>query len=157
MPTATTTEAPAGAPRTDPPVRQALRLASTRWPPFTDDEGNPRVAIDLVHLALSRAGYPASSTIVPDQTLSDELSQGTFQGSVAMWQSAERESYLLFSDAYLENRVVLVGLTGSDVRARSFKALAGKKVGIVLGYAYGPELESAREPKFVPGGSTELN
>src|SRR6187551_2680766 len=154
---ATASQAPVSTPATEPPVRQALRLASTRWPPFTDDDGKPRVAIDLVHLALSRAGYQASSTIVPDQTLSDQLRQGAFEGSVAMWQSAEREGFLLFSNAYLENRIVLVGLVGSDVRARSFKALAGKKVGIVAGYAYGPELEAAREPKFVQGASTELN
>ncbi|HEU5074686.1 MAG TPA: transporter substrate-binding domain-containing protein [Polyangiaceae bacterium] len=141
----------------EPPVAQTLPLASTPWPPFTDEEGSPRVAIDLVHTALSRAGYAATTNIVGQGMLTEALEQGTYVGSVALWRSAEREAFLLYSDAYLENRMVLVGRAGSDVRARSLKELRGKRVGIVEGYAYGPELEAAKEPKFVSGRSDELN
>lgn len=141
----------------DPPKAEALRLASTRWSPFTDDADHARVAVDLVHTALSRAGYAATTTIVTGQTLTEQLDKGAFDGSVAMWKSPEREEFLLFSDAYLENRLVLVGLKGSDVSATSFKNLKGKRIGIVEGYAYGPALESATEPLFVKGPSTELN
>jgi len=43
------------------------------------------------------------------------------------------------------------------VRAKSFQELRGKKLGIVQGYAYGPELDAAKEPTFVLGSSSELN
>lgn len=141
----------------EPPATQTLQLGSTLWPPFTDEEGRPRVAIDLVHTALARAGIAAATNIVPDGMLTESLEQGTHAGSVALWRSAEREAFLLYSDAYLENRMVLVGRAGSDVRARSLKELRGKRVGIVEGYAYGPELEAAKEPKFVSGRNDELN
>ncbi len=149
-------QAPAPAPTEAAPA-PPIQLASTPWPPFTDTEGKPRVAIDLVHMALVRAGYTATTSIVPEGTLTQALERGEFVGSVALWRSAEREAFLLYSVPYLENRMVLVGRAGSDVRARTFSELSGKKVGIVEGYAYGPELEAAREPKFVKGHSEELN
>lgn len=148
-------ETPAPAPAE--PVLAQLPLASTPWPPFTDKEGSPRVAIDLVHMALVRAGYAATTSIVPDGTLTPALERGEFAGSAALWRSAEREVFLLYSDPYLENRMVLVGRAGSDVRARKFSELRGKKIGIVEGYAYGPELDAAKEPTFVIGSSNELN
>src|SRR5688572_20530951 len=125
-------EAPAPAPA-EPVQAQQIHLASTHWPPFTDKEGSPRVAIDLVHMALVRAGYVATTTIVPEGTLTAALERGEFAGSVALWRSAEREVFLLYSEPYLENRMVLVGRTGSDVRARKWSELSGKKIGIVEG------------------------
>lgn len=149
--------APAPAEPAEPPVVQPLQLASTPWPPFTDNERKPRVAIDLVHTALARAGHTATTSIVPDGTLTEALDQGKFVGSPAMWRSPERETFLLYSEPYLENRMLLVGRAGSDVRARTLSELRGKKVGIVEGYAYGPELEAAKEPSFVAGHSDEVN
>ena len=151
------TPAPAAAEPAAPPAAQSIPLASTPWPPFTDKEGSPRVAVDLVHTALSRAGFSATTAIVPEGTLTPELERGAFAGSVAMWHSPDREAFLVFSAPYLENRLVLVGRAGSDVRAKSFKELRGKKIGIVKGYAYGPELDAAKEPTFVLGSSSELN
>jgi len=134
-----------------------LRLGSTPWIPFTGKEGQARVASYLVERALERAGYQAQTTIVPDGALTPALEEGRFDGSAALWRAADREKYLLYSNAYLENRLLLVGLKGSDVSATSFADLRGKKVAIVTGYAYGPELESAKEPVFVRVGSSQEN
>jgi hypothetical protein len=53
--------------------------------------------------------------------------------------------------------MMLVGPKGSDVSAKSFAELKGKKIGVVKDYAYGPELDGATEPLFVRGESTEAN
>ena len=50
---------------------------------------------------------------------------------------------MFFSDAYLENRLVLVGRSGTDVTAKSLTVLKGKRVAVVKGYAYG-EIDTAR-------------
>jgi ABC-type amino acid transport substrate-binding protein len=139
------------------PAAARLKLISTAWPPFTDEAGKQRVALDLVHAALERAGYQESTAILSPAAWAEQLRSGNCDGSAATWYTPEREGYLLYSDAYLENRLVLVGLKGSSVSAKGFADLAGKKIGLVEGYAYGEEVEKAREPKFVRGAGSQQN
>jgi polar amino acid transport system substrate-binding protein len=60
---------------------------------------------------------------------------------------------LLYSEPYLENRLVLVGRRGSNVSAASFGALKGKRIAIVEGYAYG-DVDSLG-PVFIRSRSEE--
>jgi ABC-type amino acid transport substrate-binding protein len=133
----------------------ALHLGSTPWPPFTDAPGKARFAIDLVQTALKRIGVIADTTIVPDGTLTPSLLERRFHGSPALWRDAEREKTLIFSKPYLENRLVLVAKKGVDVSAPALPALAGKRIAIVHGYAYGAELESPKGPTFVAASTVE--
>jgi hypothetical protein len=57
----------------------------------------------------------------------------------------------------MENRLVLVGRKGSDVGAASIDELAGKRVALVKGYAYGVSVDDATGPAFVLGDSVEDN
>src|SRR5262245_40009049 len=95
----------------------ALHLVSTAWPPFTNDPGQPRFALDLVEAALGRFGMSAKTTIVEAAKFTPSLVGGQFDGSAAAWKDAEREKALVFSQPYLENRLVLVGRTGTSVSA----------------------------------------
>ncbi|MEM8959847.1 MAG: transporter substrate-binding domain-containing protein [Acidobacteriota bacterium] len=134
------------------PVMSAeVNLASVTWPPFSDEPDASRFAIDLVHEALSRAGYEAATSIVPAGELTRELRLGKYAGSPALWRSTDREAFMLFSDPYLENRLILVGRKGTAVDAASLGALTGKKVAIIEGYAYGEELDNAKDVTFVAG------
>ena len=133
---------------------RSLHLASTAWPPFTDAPGKPRFALDLVHAALGRIGIVADTSIVDEARLTSVLINGEYEGSAALWRSAERESALVYSEPYLENRLVLVGRKGTDVSAASLSALGGKRLALVQGYAYGDEILNA-SPIFVPSSSEE--
>ena len=120
-----------------------LRLISTAWPPFTNPAGQPRFALDLTDAALARIGMSAKITIVSNAQFTTTLLSGLFDGSAAVWKDADRERALIFSQPYLENRLVLVGRHGADVSARSLDALKGKKVAIVQGYSYGDAVDAA--------------
>ncbi|MGF1468852.1 MAG: substrate-binding periplasmic protein [Sandaracinaceae bacterium] len=126
-----------------------LHLASTPWPPFVDEPGEPRIAIEIVRRALVRSGRGAAQEIVPNGTLTGALRAGTYDGTAAIWRGEERERFLLYSRPYLENRIVLVGRAGSDVSAVSLSELAGKRIGIVEGYAYGEMVTEAQGPVLV--------
>jgi polar amino acid transport system substrate-binding protein len=139
------------------PPATLLRLGSRRWPPLTDGEGHPHIALDLVDSVLERAGYKASTQIVPDGTLSRALREGRFDGSAALWVAPDRREFLLFSRAYFENRLVLVGMATSPVDATSLDALHGKRLGIVKDYPYGEGLERHKGVKLVPGANSEEN
>ena len=140
-----------------PAETSRLRLASDTWPPFTNVAGKTRLAMDLVHEGLRRAGVGAETTIATWTDVTAGLGDGRFDGSAAIWRSPDREKLLLFSKPYLENRLVLVGAKGSDVSAPRLDALAGKRVAVVEQYAYGDAVEGAEGPRFVRGQSDQEN
>lgn len=131
-----------------------LRLVSTAWPPFTDAAGQARFALDLVDAGLGRIGVSATTTIVEAAQFTRALLDGPYDGSGAAWKDPDRERLLLYSQPYLENRLILVGRRGSDVSAATLAALAGKKIAIVEGYAYGDAVDNAG-PTFVRSRSEE--
>ena len=141
-----------------PMLAVRLKLAADVWPPFTDVKGGNRVALDLVETALERAGIEAETEIRSRfATITRDLKTGDLDGGAALWWDAEREKFLAYSTPYLENRLVLLGLNGSDVSARRLSDLVGKRVAIVEGYSYGDMLESERGPTFVRGSSEQAN
>lgn len=131
-----------------------LRLVSTAWPPFTNAPGQPRFALDLVEEALKRIQVTANSTIVDPAEFTTALLEGRYDGSAAVWKDTAREQVLIYSRPYLENRLMLVGRRGSDVSATSLGALAGKRIAVVEGYAYG-DGTSLSGATFVPSAREE--
>lgn len=135
-----------------------LRLGSDVWPPFTDVDGKPRVAIELVQTALERIGTDSRSIVRQDGgDLIAEIRADDLDGSAALWRDAKRETLLVFSRPYLENRLVLVARKGDDTMPESFSALAGKRVALVENYAYGAAVEKAAQPVFVKGAGVGEN
>jgi polar amino acid transport system substrate-binding protein len=139
----------------NPTKAAALHLASTPWSPFTNAPGKARLAIDLVHEALERIGISSETTIVAEGTLTASLLEDRFDGSPALWRDDEREGKLIYSKPYLENQLVLVARRGTDVSATSLRALGGKCIAVVDGYAYGEELENATESTLVASSTVE--
>jgi polar amino acid transport system substrate-binding protein len=140
------------APAAQQPV--PLRLISTAWPPFTNPAGQPRFALDLVEAALGRIQLTSRTTFVSAPQFTSTLVSGLFDGSAAAWKDPERERALVFSQPYLENRLVLVGRRGADVSAKTLEALAGKKIAIVEGYSYGDTVDRTG-PAWVRSQSEE--
>ncbi|MCP4901668.1 MAG: transporter substrate-binding domain-containing protein [bacterium] len=136
---------------------QKIHLASDYWPPFTAESGQRRVALELVHMALDRAGFNADTQILAWKDVHTGLRNGEVDGCAAMWRSADRESFLLYSQPYLENRLVLIGRKGSDVSAVGLSDLAGKQVAAVTNYAYGIDVEKAKGVHFIGGRSDQHN
>lgn len=132
-----------------------LHFVSTAWPPFTNPPGQPRFALDLVNEALKRIGTTADTAIVDDASFTTSLLSGRFDGSAAAWKDKERETVLVFSQPYLENRLILVGRRGTDVSATGLSALAGKRIALVGGYSYGDDVTRGSGPIFVLSRSEE--
>ena len=120
-----------------------LRLVSTAWPPFTNEPGQPRFALDLVEAALGRIGLASTTTIVEAAQFTPVLLGEAFDGSAAAWRDAERERVLIFSEPYLENRLILVARRDDDASAAALTDLKGKRIAIVEGYSYGDAIDLA--------------
>jgi len=130
-----------------------LRLVSTAWPPFTNEPGQARFALDLVEEALKRVGVVSTTSIVDPAQFTVSLLTGPFDGSAAAWRDPEREKVLVYSQPYLENRLVLVGRRGAIVTATKLSDLKGKRIALVAGYSYG-DVESSG-PTFVRSKTEE--
>jgi polar amino acid transport system substrate-binding protein len=126
-----------------------LRLVSDVWPPFTDVEGKPHEALDLVKAGLLRGGVQSKSTIMTWAQAAEALAQGKFDGSAAVWKDAEREKYLLFSKPYLENRLLLVTRKGENATFVSVSQLGGKRLALTTGYAYGDSVTKVPNVTYV--------
>lgn len=134
-----------------------VQLASDVWPPLTDQFGKPRLAIEIVHLALARIGYDPDTQILDSWTVPEDLKADKYDGCGVIWKSEDRESYLLFSKPYLESRLYLVGQKGSDVSATDLSELKGKRVALVKGYAYGSLVDGAEGIEIVYGSNEVEN
>jgi len=134
---------------------RTLRFVSTAWSPFTNALGEPRFALDLVEEALEHIGITAETDLVDEAGLTSSLLSDEFDGSAALWKDMERERALIYSQPYLENRLILVGRMGSDVSANALADLAGKKIALVAGYAYGKAVETTDGPIFVRSDGEE--
>ena len=133
--------------------QRELRLVSTIWPPFTNQSGQARFALDLVEAAFERMAVAPITAFVDNAQFTPALLDGPFDGSPAAWRDRQREQAILFSDPYLENRLVLVGRSGANVSAKTLSALKGRRVAVVEGYAYG-DIDSFG-PVFVRSSSEE--
>lgn len=147
-----------------------LSLVSTTWPPFSDSPGKPRFALDLVDAALKRMGIAAQTVVLDEGRLSSALLKGGLDGSAAVQvdqagqavqvdqagQSVRagrvnegREDGMLYSQPYLENRLMLVGPRGANVSTVSLAGLAGSRVALVAGHAYAEVAERTDGPVFI--------
>jgi polar amino acid transport system substrate-binding protein len=135
--------------------QRELRLVSTIWPPFTNQPGQARFALDLVEAAFERIGVATITAFVDNVEFTTALASGPFDGSPAVWRDSRREQVALFSDPYLENRLVLIGRSGANVAATSLAALKGRRIAVVEGYAYG-DIDSLG-PVFVRSSSEETS
>ena len=122
---------------------RTLQFVSPVRPPFTDAPGKPRFALDLVEAALQRVNITAKTALVAPGEFGAALMTGPYDGTAEAWRDSAREKALLFSEPYLENRLVLVGKSGADVKATALSSLRGKRIAIISGYAYGDAIESA--------------
>ena len=141
----------------DAPARAQVQLAADVWPPFTNHFGKPRIATEIVHLALAKSGYEPTTEVLDNWTVPEDLKAGKYDGCGSLWKSAEREAYLLYSKPYLESRLHLAGQKGLDVSITDLSQLKGKRLALVKGYAYGELVESLTGVEIIYGNDDVAN
>ncbi len=134
-----------------------LKFSMDIWPPFTNGQNEKSLATDIVRTALDRVNIPSAYEIDNFDAVLEGIYSGAFDGSPALWKSAEREEHLLFSDPYLENQMILVGRKGADVSQSSFSQLEQQRIGLVKDYAYGDSVTKIIDADIVYGRDDQEN
>lgn len=135
----------------------SVSLVSDIWPPFTNKLAKRAVAFDIVNTALQNVYVSTNFEITDFQDVIQSIQDRKYDGSAALWKTPEREEFLLFSDAYLQNQLILVGKKGTDVSFTDLKDLTTASVGLVEGYAYGEEITNHNKVKWIYGINDEKN
>lgn len=133
--------------------QHSLNLASDVWPPFTNKDGQKTIALDLVEAAFFRMNEPMEVHITSFTQVLEGLENGQYEGCGAMWKTPERESNMLFSDPYIQNRLVLVSLKTADPDT----AMTIRKVGAVSSYAYDVPLLQSKKVEVLYNDSDQEN
>ncbi|MEM9052764.1 MAG: transporter substrate-binding domain-containing protein [Bacteroidota bacterium] len=134
-----------------------IGLVCDVWPPFTNQPGETAVATEIVKTALNKNSIAVKERVLDFDMVIKGLESGTFQSSPALWYTEERTEFLSYSKPILHNQLILLGLKGTDVSAKSISDLKGKKVGLVEGYAYGDSVDQAEGVEFVKDKNDQAN
>jgi polar amino acid transport system substrate-binding protein len=121
-------------------AKDPLVLGNDIWPPFIIDGSERGTAEMLVCQALERSGRACEVSVDDWDRVLDGARAGTIDGIAAAWHDANRESYLLYSEPYLTNRIVPVLNNDNPASINSISDLAGLRVAMVTDYSYGEEI-----------------
>ena len=136
---------------------ESLKLSSDVWPPFTNVAEEKSIALDIVKEGLEQVHVSVNYEITNFDLVMEGISSGTYDGSAALWREKSREEHLVFSDAYLQNQLILVGRKGSNVNVFAISELEDKRIGVVENYAYGDAIQSGKNNQIIHGTSDQQN
>jgi polar amino acid transport system substrate-binding protein len=125
-------------------VAGPITLGNDEWPPFILEGESQGKAERLVCEALERAGHDCQLLVDDWEAVLDKARSGEIDGIAAAWRNPDRETFLLFSEPYLTNRIVPVVREAFGPKVDSASDLRGLRVALVTDYAYGDEISAGR-------------
>ena len=128
-----------------------VKLGGHEWGPYLGKtQPNSGLAAAIVSAAFARAGYSATIEFMPWERVNSHIEQGSLDGSVASWYTAERADTLLYSEPYINNKLVFIKRDedpftfSSVVQAQQFLKNRSYRLGIFNDYAYGETFNRIR-------------
>jgi polar amino acid transport system substrate-binding protein len=116
---------------------ETLKLVANYWEPYTGQGlDNQGVAADIVRTALGRAGYDIEIHIEPWARALHQVNHGHYDGLVAVWRTRDRDATLVLSDAYFNNRIVLIARRDRNFQVGTIDDLTNRTIGVGRGYDY---------------------
>ncbi len=134
-----------------------IKLSADVWPPFTDQKGKKRIALEIVSTAFERMNQKHQFKISDFSQVLEDLKNKKIDGSPAFWKTDEREQTMYYSLPYLQNQLILIGRKGSSVDFHSMADMKGKKLGLVEDYGYGDSIVHSKEVEILFNKSDQEN
>ena len=115
-----------------------LKVVASPWPPYVDARlHKDGVAMHLVTEGLRRAGYESDVTIETWPRDLQMTQSGSYDVIASVWHTKQRAESLTFSEPYIINATHFFKRRESPHAFTTLADLAGLKIGVVSGYAYG--------------------
>ncbi len=121
-----------------------LKMAGHAWEPYISNQLPANgLAVNLVTAIFTRAGYQVEMEFMPWQRVGEGLSNGEVDMSVGSWYNETRAKELLFTDAYLENELVIIKRKQDKLafntpqEFKDYVSTRGYRLGVFKDYGYG--------------------
>jgi len=126
------------------PVQAAegVLLANSAWSPFVIKGEQQGTSEQIACQAMQRAGRACSVQVLEWEKVLEQAREGSIDGIAAAWKTPERETFLLFSEPYLTNRIVPIVNIENPAQVNKTNDLIGLRVAMVRKFAYGEEVEA---------------
>lgn len=123
-------------------AQQPVLLTASHSPPYTGSELSEKgLAIEIVSHVLKRAGYIPQIEFNVWSRAMEGVSVGLYDALASTWYSDEQAEEFIYSDAYLDSRLILLKLRSDPVTYLDTSSLKGKRIGVSDDYAYGINMD----------------
>lgn len=126
--------------------RPVIKIASGEWPPFIgSDLENYGFVADLITQAFNSQGYQVQFYFLPWARAYAETKRGLYHATAIWMHSEEREKDFLYSLPVSQEEFVFFYPHDTDFQWQSLYDLSQFKLGGVIAYSYGKEMDSLLE------------
>jgi len=127
-----------------PSISETIIAAGDPWPPFLDPKSpSEGIVLEIARAAYKTQGYEVVMKFVPWARAIQGVKEANYDVLLGTWYTKEREEFLHYSDAYLENEIKFIKRKDDPFEFLGMDSLTGKNVGIVRGYGYGDDFLNA--------------
>lgn len=132
-------------------AQQVVTLTGDPWPPYVEgvlgQEATHGTVVELAKEVFRRLnGVQLSLPMIPWNRALREVEHGTKDGILGLLKTEERERYMIYTEPLFSARSLVWYTKNKFPRGfywNSINDLAKYKVGVIQGYSYGDEIDSA--------------
>ena len=126
-------------------AEKTVTIATLNWLPYSGRFlPNYGIVPELISAAYARKGYKADYNFMAWTKVLEEVREGKYDAAANAYYTDERAKAYLFSDVYMDSPIVFYKRKDSRIRWNgSLEELKPYRIGIVKGYANGPEFDKA--------------
>ena len=128
-----------------------VTLTASTSPPYSDiklpEQG---LAMELVSHVLKHGGYSPEISFKVWSRAMEGVDVGLYDALAAAWYTDERAKHYIFSEPYLNSKLILLKLRSDPSRYADKSYLRGKRLGTQEGFAYGINFDEIPGLRVVP-------
>ncbi len=141
-------------------AEKTLHVITDPWPPYIIDENRQQAGFEyqVMQEVLQQLGYSMSYQSYPWRRAIVMMKTQQADAILGIFKSDEREAYLWFPDtAFVETAYVFFVRNDQPFNYMGLKSLTGKRIGIIRGYYYTDEFDTATNFEKDPVPSLKQN
>lgn len=137
---------------------EKLTIVTNLWYPYFDAGlKNNGLSAEILSAAMEGRGYELEFKEIPWSRAEEGVKTGSYDVLLNVWKTDERLMHFLYSDAYINNRLVFLKKKSDTFEFEDLHSLRGKKIGTIRGYYYDEEFMKADNLHLVPANDSLQN
>lgn len=127
-------------------MSETVSFVTTEFPPYIIKQGDQLSGfeVEFVREACRKLGIEVEFTLVPWNRALEYIKMGQVDGILMPVFRPDRAEYIYFTEEPVaRERISIMALHGSGIKAKSLADMKDELVGAILGYSYGKEFDES--------------